>query len=828
MIGEVCVYSGKLFVPYSKRRLLFVKAYRYNGSEEQVFQELFESSVHLKEDSAIKKCRITTAGNNTSGIVSLYAIVLFENNKVNIFTCSECLDSLKMKEVEDMSTNIFCASIGDIWLADGPLLAVVSDVSLRLHLASEVRDYDMQQILRVPVSCFKILYVALVGHRNTREGSVTLYIVVVSFSSVNPCKEQIQILVYFQSALGDVFNAGLQHISTDLFFSLDFSSVITTVHLNISHPSLAEVLKKKSLEEALLHLSWRDNRTILCTEKQCSVFYRSFLQYSCDIPYSDVTCIFPVPSYLQESQKENIILQSSSIGVCWLRVDKQMKTMKCAQEWKDAITAVVGCLLGNGVNHLLLLRSLDPDTWLNECFISDINMHFAGNTDFRGTATSSDYLKNAVIALQKRVMTGKAEVNELQYKISEKQAVINEILRNLIGHNSAIDSFIIGESGSSLFQAPLVDILPSNDSVSLKIRNKMELKVAMRITGHWKTVVRENFIFGWTLENVSDRCVTNPKVYLMIENEYQKSVQKVFVHSSEEMPSQPKLSDTVSEQVVFKSGDKLSLVLCFALPKFLSDTVNTFFLISWCECKIQEAHKFDFLSTVHEHPSQQITGKSTISVTDLFEKYPLQGLSVVQQLMSFRVLQQQTILSISCMNSDLSQFEGILMSNAAQNAPVVINHLNMKFLIFNNLQSCLYGVNMSWKQLDRTSIETTVYSRYVKEITLLTQWIYSVMPGDTCILPRSMNMKDTLEIRNKILVSMKNEVDLVREFLASPDCTSRASKKQIEKGQSRPSDTTVNHSPDRIILSKEKFYKMREELLKNELLTDSIIKKLHI
>lgn len=313
----------------------------------------------------------------------------------------------------------------------------------------------------------------------------------------------------------------------------------------------------------------------------------------------------------------------------------------------------------------------------------------------------------------------------------------------------------------------------------------------------------------------------------MIENAYQKAIQKLYVHPSEEMPCQPRLTDTISEQVVFKSGDMLSLALCFPPPEFISDTLSASFVISWYECKIQDAHKINLSSMLHKNASQQITVKSTICLTDVLEKCSLQGLSVVQQLMSLRVLQQQTILSISCMYSDLSDFEGILMSHDAQNTPVLISHLDMKFLIFNNMQSSLFGVNMSWKQLSRTSIEATVYCRYVKEIILLTQWMYSVLPGDTCILPRNMNTKEASEIRNKILVSMKSEVDLILEYLASPDCmTTQIARRQTNREKSKQSDAAVAHACDRIILSKEKFYEMREALLKNEVLTDSIIKKI--
>lgn len=89
-------------------------------------------------------------------------------------------------------------------------------------------------------------------------------------------------------------------------------------------------------------------------------------------------------------------------------------------------------------------------------------------------------------------------------------------------------------------------------------------------------------------------------------------------------------------------------------------------------------------------------------------------ISSVEHLACMRVVQQRIILQVFTINSDATQFENMLLTTAYGAAHLLmLEHCDMKCLIFKSANLPLFGAHMLFNCLGPKSLEIEAFTKYL-------------------------------------------------------------------------------------------------------------------
>ncbi|XP_076308016.1 uncharacterized protein LOC143223658 [Tachypleus tridentatus] len=588
----------------------------------------------------------------------------------------------------------------------------------------------------------------------------------------------------------------------DFFFPEAYKSLVTAIKVYFI-TSMEDSIEKKHFHK------FEYNTTIMCTNyKQFNVFVHGCIKYCCQIPFSDVWKI----TKCSLLNKECFLLQSVKSKACVVsrRNDAQVQVI---QMWENVSELLIGDFLQRGVPQLLILRQLPSngkEEIRNFSLIETTSLTPLTVTEENSQDLSSN-MDTALAGLQKRLVEGKALLSETQNRVLRKSEVIEDILHKL--QRALVEDVQSTDLVKNDVHPKLVTLVgpeTSHLSTNFPIQAK---EVDFEVVSHWQTIVQNKWIIGWMLKNVTGRSVRFREISVNMENGEREFNCTVFNHISEGMSSQPNIIDNYKDEVLhFK--DMISLVLVSPLPLFTSASLDVCATISWTCDSCDKIHQLPVSSTVH---AQDIWEMSE----DTFNNDG--KLSIIQQMMSLRAVQQKLALKIQTYHSDLSFLEKILVSCFQHHPPVILHHLNTRLFVFQEKFSPLYGINFTTRLLETNHAVLELFYNDDSHLALFVHWLYNALPEDVLI---EQTGQETLhqQLKSSCINAIREETDIIKSaFMVSPTSAfDTPMEVAVNVGEPECSQS-AQIDENKLVINSQEYRQFRLNLLEKEINADEVI-----
>ncbi|GBM54235.1 hypothetical protein AVEN_213716-1 [Araneus ventricosus] len=381
-----------------------------------------------------------------------------------------------------------------------------------------------------------------------------------------------------------------------------------------------------------------------------------------------------------------------------------------------------------------------------------------------------------------------------------RQEVKGEEMANLA--RTGFASHQSSQRRTNSFRESLVDIILSKDEVNRSSKDD-ENNVKLGIQKHWKQLCNNHCVLCWTFSNVDDRTIYNPVLNMWISNQHIQCFQRVTVHKSHTFS----VDDEFQKEI--KPKENFTVTVSFEIPEFSCENLAVEAVLSWYIGSNAEFENELYLPLKEKIlAQQQMCLQTNISSDEIFTS-GLIDISTYEDLMCVKILQQRSVFIILSLMTDLCNFGDLVISSCPSNNLLLLMSSGTKILVFNKANHPLYGAHIAFKTVSQASVEVEVFTKNEKETALVEKYLYQRLPSDVLILANGISSDESIQLKQQAVCCMKDELDLLLSMLNIHNVQGPAEKFDVQPGT--------------VVISKEKFLRIRKALLKKECRTDNVM-----